>query len=411
MHQTVIKKRRQIRRLAAMISVAEAQARLLALITEAARCETVSIADALGRTLADDVFAVRDHPPFAASAMDGYAVRFADVVRAPVQLSVVGSAIAGSRYNGEIKSGEAIRILTGAPMPADCDTVVLQEDCVRRDDTLTVNAMPDHLGVHVRRAGLDIVATTLIARKGEIITPRLAGFIAAGAIKNISTYTRPGIELLACGDELKLPGETLGPDDIVSSNSLVLAGLLRAEGACVSGDDRVIGDDPAALEAAIRASTADILISIGGASVGDRDYMQGALVAAGATIDFWRVALKPGKPMMVGRRSKQIIIGLPGNPVSAYVCAVLFAVPALKALLGHKTVLPQTEKAVWGTDMRENGPRAEYVRVTLDHGVATPLKPQDSSMLSVLARADALAIRLPHAVVAAAGETIDIIRL
>lgn len=411
MHQTGIKKRRQIRRLAAMISVAEAQARLLGLITPSMAYETVPLMQAVGRTLAADVMAKRDHPPFAASAMDGYAVRFADVAQAPAQLTVTGSAIAGKRHLGPVKPGEAIRILTGAPMPADCDTVVLQEECLRRDDVLTVNTAPEHLGAHVRCAGLDVVGGTIIASKAALVTPRLAGLIAAGAVAAVVVHSRPSVMLLACGDELKLPGEALGEDDIVSSNSLVLAGMLRVVGTSVTGDDKVIGDDPAALEAAIRASSADVLISIGGASVGDRDYMQGALVAAGATIDFWRVALKPGKPMMVGKRGKQIIIGLPGNPVSAYVCAVLFAVPALKAMLGQNTFLPQTEKAVWGSDMRENGPRAEYVRVVIENGVATALKPQDSSMLSVLARADALAIRPPHAVAAAAGETVDIIWL
>ncbi len=411
MRQITIKKRRQIRRLAAMIPVAEAQARLLGLVTEPTAFETVPVARAVGRILAADVIAKRDHPPFAASAMDGYAVRFIDVAQAPAQLIVVGSAIAGKRYTGPVKPGEAIRILTGAPMPEDCDTVVLQEECLRRDAQLTVHAAPEYVGVHVRCAGLDMVAGTRIASKAELITPRLAGLIAAGAVADVVVHSRPSVMLLACGDELKLPGETLGADDVVSSNSLVLAGMLRAEGACVSGDDRVIGDDPAALEAAIRASTADILISIGGASVGDRDYMQAALMAAGASIDFWRVALKPGKPMMVGKHGKQIILGLPGNPVSAYVCALLFAVPTIKAMLGQRAVLPHTEKAMWGVDMRENGPRTEYVRVTLNNGIIIPLKPQDSSMLSVLARANALAIRPPHAVAAPSGEMVDIIRL
>jgi molybdopterin molybdotransferase len=397
-----------------MRSVSQAQAELLALCSMLG-ANTISIHDAFGRVLAEDVTAARTHPPFDASAMDGYAVQWRDVAPLPVMLKVIGESAAGKRFAGAVPRGSAVRIFTGAPMPADCDTVIVQEDVSRDGDIITVRDRPAGADTHIRRAGLDVQAGDIIARKGQAISPALQGFLAASGVIQIRVTRAPRVELLACGDELKLPGEALGADDIVATNGLILSSLLQAAGAATSGAHRIVADDLALLTRTIENSNADVLVTIGGASVGDRDFVQAALKAAGADIAFWKIALKPGKPMMVGTRGRQLIIGLPGNPVSAYVCAMLFVLPALRALQGRADVLPQILPGVAATALEAVGPRTEYLRAVarLENGVwqVAPHAMQDSSMLSVLAQSNALLIRPAGDAAVAAGSPLGFLSL
>jgi molybdopterin molybdotransferase len=397
-----------------MRSVEAAQADVLALCTLLG-AETISISEASGHVLAEDIRALRTHPPFDASAMDGYAVHWRDVAQLPATLAVIGESAAGKRFDGAVPHGAAVRIFTGAPMPADCDTVIVQEDVARTGDILTMHDRPANADAHIRRAGLDAQAGDIIACKGQVISPALQGFLAASGITHLPAVRAPRVELLACGDELKLPGEALGADDIVATNGLVLASLLRNAGAQVSGAQRIVADDLALLTHTIASSEADVLVTIGGASVGDRDFVQAALVAAGAHIAFWKIALKPGKPMMVGTRGKQLVIGLPGNPVSAYVCALLFVLPALRALQGRADVLPQLQHGLAAVPLDAVGARTEYLRAAarLQDGIwqVTPHRLQDSAMLSVLAQSNALLVRPAGAAAAAIGAPIGFLSL
>ncbi len=379
-----------------MRSVEQAQVQLLALCAPL-ESETVSINQCHGRVVARDIFASRLHPPFAASAMDGYAVHGDSIAQLPTIFTVIGESVAGKRFSGRVLPGEAVRIFTGAPLPADCDCVIVQEDVTRSGDTITVHGKPNRPDQHIRPAGLDIKAGQCLAVCGTRISPALQGLLAAAGICQVPVTRAPKIQLLACGDELKLPGDTLGPDDIVATNGLILAALLSGAGVSASGGDEIVPDDLDTLTQKVRASDADILITIGGASVGDRDFVQAALINAGCDIAFWKIALKPGKPMMVGTRGKQIIIGLPGNPVSAYVCALLFVLPALRALQGIQHPLPQILSGIAAVDLPAGDTRTEYVRsiAQLHDGRwhVTPHRHQDSSMVSTLAASNALLIR------------------
>jgi molybdopterin molybdotransferase len=392
-----------------MRSVEQAQAELLALCTPLS-LETVPVAICYGRVVGVDVIADRAHPPFAASAMDGYAVRSDDVHHLPVTLRIVGESIAGKRFTHNVGAGQAVRILTGAPIPDDCDCVIVQEDVHRDGDSITVQAKPTTPAQHIRPAGLDVAPGQLLAATGTRISPALQGLLAAAGYQTVSAHRAPKLQLLACGDELKLPGEPLRPDDIVATNGLILSSLLKSAGAVVSGEDKIIADDLEALTYAIRESDADILVTIGGASVGDRDFVQAALQAAGCDIAFWKIALKPGKPMMVGTRGRQIIIGLPGNPVSAYVCALLFVLPAVRALQAQAQPLPQNLRGIAGVALAPGDTRTEYLRASAQlidgQWLVTPYQRQDSSMLSTLAAANALLIRPAAAPAVAAGAPI-----
>ncbi len=397
-----------------MRSVEAAQAELLALCAPL-EAEHVSIASAAGRVLAENVLALRTHPPFDASAMDGYAVHAADVATLPATLTVIGESAAGKRFIGAVPRGTAVRIFTGAPMPRDCTSVIVQEDVERAGDVITVRDAPAQPASHIRPAGLDVRAGDTVATRGTVVSPALQGFLAAAGLSALQVSRAPRVELLACGDELKLPGMPLGDDDIVATNGLILESLLRAAGAAVAGAERIVTDDMDALTQAIHSSTADILVTIGGASVGDRDFVQAALKAAGAQIAFWKIALKPGKPMMVGTRGAQIIIGLPGNPVSAYVCALLFVLPALRAMQGRADVLPTLERGMTTVPLPPVGARTEYLRAVarLENGLwqVTPHRPQDSSMLSLLAQSSALLVRAAGSGAVAAGAAVDVLRL
>jgi molybdopterin molybdotransferase len=390
-----------------MLSVAEAQTQALELVAPLP-AETLAITDALGRVTAADVVAARDHPPFASAAMDGYAVRWADLDPLPATLRLIGVSQAGKGFAGTLTDGTCVRVLTGAPIPEGADTVVVQEDTSADGSLIHITDKPDRLGRHIRRRGLDATAGTVLLPAGTLITPAAQGWIAASAVTTLAVHRQPVVRLVAIGDELKAPGEPLGPDDIVSTNGLVLKGVLEADGARVTGWDQIVPDDPDALAAALADPEADLIVTIGGASVGDRDYVKPVLERLGARLAFWKIAMRPGKPLMMARLGAQVVIGLPGNPVSAFVCAQLFVRPMVRRLSGLATPRPAPLEGVWGTDQPANGPRADYVRATMARQagawVVTPAMVQDSSMLSVLAAADALAIRDVQAPAAKAGD-------
>jgi molybdopterin molybdotransferase len=397
-----------------MRSVEQAQAELLTLCAPLS-CETINIAQCFGRVVAEDVLSARTHPPFSASAMDGYALQGDDLPAIGTTFDVVGESIAGSRYSGALNSGEAVRIFTGAPVPPSCGCVIVQEDVTRIGNLITIKDTPQHAAQHIRPAGLDVKLGQLLAAQGARITAALQGLLAAAGIVQISVVRQPKVQLLACGDELKLPGAVLGPDDIVATNGLILASLLRSNNAIVTGETDIVTDDLATITSKVAASDADILITIGGASVGDRDFVHAALKQAGSSISFWKIALKPGKPMMVGTRGKQIIIGLPGNPVSAYVCALLFVLPALRALQGAVQPLPIIFSGITTVNLPPSDTRTEFLRsqAVLEQGrwLVTPHPRQDSSMVSTLAASNALLRRMAGASAIPAGALVDFLLL
>jgi molybdopterin molybdotransferase len=309
-----------------MLSVDDAQARLLGGVMPLP-AETLPLLSALNRHLAAPVTALRTQPPFAASAMDGYAIRWSD--RAG-PWRIIGTSAAGHGFAGSVGDGEAVRILTGAPVPRGADTVIVQEDVSHAGSALRLTGDgPPRAGAHIRPAGLDFAAGDVVAPAGARVTPARIGLIAAAGHASVAAHRRPRVALLATGDELVPPGTRAGPDQIVSSNGVMLAALLAPYADVIDGG--IVADTHAALATAIAAhSDADVLITIGGASVGDHDLVKPVLEAAGASIDFWKISMRPGKPMLSGSLGAQRIIGLPGNPVSAFVCALLFVLPLLR---------------------------------------------------------------------------------
>ncbi|WP_262268940.1 molybdopterin molybdotransferase MoeA [Microvirga yunnanensis] len=412
-----------------LISVEDALSRVLASVERPVETEHVPLAACAGRTLAQDVSALRDQPPFPASAMDGYAVRSADCATVPKTLRVIGASAAGNRFSGAVGAGDAVRIFTGAPVPAGADAVVLQEDAERSGDQVTVKEAT-RPGRHIRAAGLDFRAGDVLLQAGLRLDSRHVALAAAMGHGELGVHRRPRVAILATGDELVRAGEPVGPDQITASS--LPATILMAERAGAEAIDLGIARDTLeSLDERIRTARdagADILVTLGGASVGEHDLVQEALSRHGMDLGFWRVALRPGKPLMHGRLGRTLLLGLPGNPVSSLVCAVLFLIPAIRALLGdQKAADDPTEDAVLGADLPANRERQDYMRaslsfqdvpVSLTKGperlmlpVATPHLLQDSSMLSILERSDALLVRPPHAPAAAAGEACRIIRL
>lgn len=398
----------------ALIPVAEARARILAMLTPTA-AEPVMLANAAGRVLAEDVVARRTQPPADLSAMDGYAVRAADVASVPARLRVVGEAPAGGAYGGTLGEGEAVRIFTGAPVPQGADAIVIQEDTERYGDIVIAreSAVP---GRNIRRAGLDFKegATGLVS--GRKLSPADIAFAAAMNQPSLFLHRRPRVAFFSTGDELVRPGMPIGPNQIVSSNNDGLAALIVEAGG-VPLDLGIAPDRREAIRAVARkAIGADMLVTLGGASVGDHDLVQSALAEDGLDIDFWRIAMRPGKPLMFGRYRNIPMLGLPGNPVSAQVCALLFLVPALTKLQGGEATAPHTTLARLGSPLAENDRREDYLRASIDHvpgelPVATPYPKQDSSMLSLLSAADCLIVRPPHAPAAEVGEMVSVIPL
>ena len=396
--------------------VAEALARVLAR-AEPLPAEPTPLADAHGRVLAADVAALRTQPPADVSAMDGYAVRAADVAQVPVKLRVVGEVAAGHPFEGAVGRGEAARIFTGGVLPPGTDAIVIQENTAREDDIVVVTASAGK-GKHVRVEGLDFTRGEVLLPKGCRLSDRDLALAAAMNHPSVPVRRRPTVAVLATGDELVMPGASPGFGEIVYSNGYATAALAQREG-CRVADLGIVPDRLAETAAAVRRARdigADILVTSGGASVGDYDLVQKALAAEGLTLSFWKVALRPGRPMMHGRLGAMHVLGLPGNPVSAYVCGVLFLVPLIRRLAGRGDVEPALEVARLGCALPQNDERADYLRATLSPGadgvpVATPAPVQDSSMLVPLAQADCLVVRAPHEPAVRAGDACSIIRL
>ena len=412
-----------------LISVEDALSRVLASIDKPVGVEHVPLAACAGRTLAEDVSALRDQPPFSASAMDGYAVRSADCTTVPATLRVIGTSAAGNRFPGTVGAMEAVRIFTGAPVPEGADAVVLQEDTERSGEFVKVKEATRPTR-HIRAAGLDFRSGDVLLEAGLRLDSRHIALAAAMGHGVLPVHRKPKVAILATGDELVRAGEPVGPDQITASS--LPATMLMVEKAGAEAIDLGIARDTLeSLDERIQAAKdagAHILVTLGGASVGEHDLVQKALNRQGMDLGFWRVALRPGKPLMHGRLGSTLLLGLPGNPVSSLVCAVLFLIPAIRALLGDQRAAEDpTEDAILGADLPPNKERQDYMRaslafqdvlVNLKHGserlmlpVAVPHLLQDSSMLSILERSDALLVRPPHAPAATAGEPCRIIRL
>ncbi|MEZ5669213.1 MAG: molybdopterin molybdotransferase MoeA [Alphaproteobacteria bacterium] len=397
-----------------MLSVDEALARLTADVPRLA-VEQVGIAEAVGRVLAEDLAARLTKPPTDVSAMDGYAARAADVAAVPATLRVVAELPAGVHDAGRIGPGEAARIFTGAPLPAGADTIVIQENTTAADGQVTVHETAA-LGRYVRKAGLDFAAGAVGLRAGLRLAPRHIALAAAMNRPWLRVYRRPRVAVLSTGDEIVGPGDPIGPNQVVSANALALAAFIRAEGG-EPVDLGIAADRPEALhERAAQARGCDLLVTTGGASVGRHDLVQSALGAVGLAVDFWKIAVRPGKPLIHGRIGGIPMLGLPGNPVSSLVCALLFLRPLLAAMHGSATGRAATLPAILGTALGANDNREDYLRAALARDsagrlVATPFPVQDSSMLAILAHSDGLVIRAPHAPALPAGAPVEVLPL
>ena len=379
--------------------------------------ETLPLSRCAGRVLARDIVALRTQPPFANSAMDGYAVRADDLLPAK-ELRVIGESAAGRSFAGAINAGEAVRIFTGAPIPEGADTILIQENADGVDGATIRVREGAARGRFIRPAGLDFSAGDPLLPAGRALDSAALGLAAAGGHPMLAVRVKPLVAILATGDELVLPGEPVGPDQIVASNSFSLAAIVETAGGSVLDLGIARDNHPDLAERIGRARTADadVLITLGGASVGAHDLVQEALKRAGMDLGFWKIAMRPGKPMMMGRLGRMVAVGLPGNPVSSIVCGHLFIVPLVEAMLG----LPdpdrdRSEPAIAGIDMPANDEREDYLRSDLTYSeagwVTTPFPRQDSSMLGTLAKARALTIRPPFAEPAKQGDPCRIIRL
>ena len=383
-----------------MISVAEALQRVIVGITPLP-AEQVGVAEALGRVLAEDVASRVTQPPADVSSMDGYAVRSDDLAGAPATLERIGESAAGKAFDGRVGPGQAVRIFTGAPVPAGADAVVIQENTVSAGDLVTVKEGVA-AGAHIRPKGLDFSQGQVLLRPGRALTARDVGMAAAMNVPWLKVRRRPRIAILATGNEVVMPGEPLGPDQILSSNSLALAAAVTAFGGeplnlGIAGDD---ADSLVELIAAARG--ADMLVTIGGASVGDYDLVGKVLANEGLELDFYRIAMRPGKPLIFGHLGDTPVLGLPGNPVSVGVTSVLFLGPAMRVMLGMAADEGAPPTVILGRDLDANDRRQDYLRARLSHDhngalVATPYEIQDSSMLALFAEADCLVIRPPMA--------------
>jgi len=398
----------------ALIPVEEARARILKNV-KPLPAEAVTLEQALGRVLAKPLKAVRNQPPFDASAMDGYAVISADVAHPPATLRLIGLSAAGHGFKGRLKRGDCVRIFTGAPVPKGADAVVIQEN-TRRDGTVVVVAEGTPESGHVRRRGFDFAAGDALLTAGRRLGPRELSLAAAMGHGEIAVRRAPRVAVLATGDELVLPGETPGPGQIVCSNHLGVAALCRQAGAVV----RFLGfarDTTESLDHHIAAAAdADVLVTIGGASVGDHDLVGPVLRSRGMALDFWNIAMRPGKPLMFGKLGTQRVLGLPGNPVSSLVCARVFVVPLIASLLGHPSTAETLETVPAGAAIERNGSRQHYMRATVRPGpdgrqAAHPARSQDSSLLSPLAESNAFIVRPIDAPAVAAGGDVQILRL
>jgi molybdopterin molybdotransferase len=396
-----------------LMPVDEALARILAGVKPLGS-EKIRLSDGLGRVTALPLAAKRNQPPFDASAMDGFAVRANDVEDVPKTLRIIGPSAAGHSFPGNCKPGQAVRIFTGAPVPRGADAIVIQENCTINGDQVTINS-PVKRGQNIRVTGLDFNKGDALIPSGTRLDPRDIGLAAAADHAMIRVRKKPVVAVLATGDELVKPGEKARSDQIVSSNSNGLLAMAEQLGARVI-DGGIVKDNLKATVSAIRKlAHADILVTSGGASVGDHDYVQEALRKAGVRIDFWKIAMRPGKPFMYGRKGKAHVLGLPGNPVSALVCAELFLTPLISTMLGGPSSRPPLF-AEAGADLAANDSRQDYLRGKLTvtseaRLVATPFGKQDSSMMRTFRESDCLIVRPPLSPALKKGEIVQILRL
>ncbi|MBB2163330.1 molybdopterin molybdotransferase MoeA [Gluconacetobacter sp. 1b LMG 1731] len=396
-----------------MLSVAEAQARILADLVPTGP-ELVPLADSWGRIVAADIVARLDNPPADVSSMDGYAVRAADCAPGGV-LSLVGESPAGHPFAGQVGPGETVRIYTGSLVPDGADAILIQENAQEDKGAVTVTVPPGS-GQYIRRRGQDFAQGKVVVPAGRALTARDIGLAAAANHAWVPVRRRPVVVILSTGDEIALPGEPIAPGGIANSNTPMLAALVRACGGVpvMLPSARDTASDIARLAQGIE--TADLLLTAGGASVGRYDLVQQGLEQIGLSVDFWKIAMRPGKPLMHGRIGRVPVLGLPGNPVAALVCGLVFALPAIRTLAGHTAPHLPEDMAILGGDLPENDRRADYLRATLSRApdgglIATAFSRQDSAMLHTLASSDALIMRPPHAPSARAGTPCRIIRL
>lgn len=397
-----------------MISVEQALQGVIAAFS-VLPAEQVPLNEALGRVLAEDVASRVTMPPADVSAMDGYAVRAADVAQVPATLTRIGESAAGRHFDGTVGPGQAVRIFTGAHVPSGADSIVIQENTTVENDRITIlhEARP---GRFIRRAGLDFAAGDVLLTTGTRLTARDVGLAAAMNVPWLMVRRKPRVAVLSTGNEVVMPGDPLGPDQIVSSNSVALEAYIRVLG----GTPLNLGisrDSAESLRAMMAgAEGADLLVTIGGASVGDYDLVRQVLGDRGLDLTFYKVAMRPGKPLIFGRLGDTPVLGLPGNPVSAGVTSILFLRPAMAVMLGLSNDAGSMATAVLGRDLEANDERQDYLRASLTRDrqgdlVATPFEAQDSSMMQLFAQADCLAIRPPHAPPARAGDRIAIVPL
>lgn len=394
----------------ALLPVTDARARILAKC-KPLTSETIPLADCFGRVLARDIKAKRDQPPFDSSAMDGYALCHVDQ---QLPLKLVGVSAAGHGFRRVLQAGQTVRILTGAPLPRGADTIVIQENVnLSGQELIVIEAAL--FGKNIRVRGLDFKARDVLVPAQTIMNARDIGLAAAGNNPFVAVRRKPRVVIFTTGDELVLPGQKPSVDQIISSNSHAIAAMAKAFGAEVTNLG-IVRDDLKATKAAIRkAATGDILITTGGASVGDHDYVQQALRETGVAINFWKIAMRPGKPFMFGRKGQQYVLGLPGNPVSALVCATLFLRPLLEAMQGLIPKNAETLARLSGT-LPANDGRQDYLRATLStdpdgRRSAQCFTIQDSSMQRTMRNADCLIVRAPHAKPAQDGELVPILAL
>lgn len=390
-----------------MITVAEARQKLFDLV-EPLETEHVHLSRAAGRVLSTPVTAQRNQPPFAASSMDGYAVKSVEV-QLHAQFKVIGEAAAGHGFDGKLRAGQAVRIFTGAPVPDGADFVVIQEDVTRSSDMISITDEPG-TKANIRPAGSDFEIGTPIPAP-RILRPQDIALLASMNIANVPVTRRPVVALIATGDELVMPGEDPQPDQIIASNSFGLRAMFCAAGADVRMLP-VAKDNVASLDMAFDlAASADLIVTIGGASVGDHDLVAQVAQDRGMERRFYKIAMRPGKPLMAGRLGGAAMIGLPGNPVSAMVCGSLFVLPVLRAMLGLGQGIPNMIPARLGSDLTPNGPREHYMRAIVENGTITAFDNQDSALLTVLSQANAFLVRPPHDPARQAGDMVQTLPL
>ncbi len=399
-----------------MLSVDEARSRILERLRPLGP-EIVPLTEAWSRVAAAPLHAKLDNPPADLSAMDGYAVRGADTAPGG-QLRVVGTAPAGHPFEGQVGPGDCVRLYTGSVMPAGSDSVLIQENASRTGDAVAVHEAVA-AGRHIRRRGQDFSIGDELVPAGRRLGARDVGIAAAGNHAWVAVHRRPRVAVLATGDELALPGEAIPGGGVVNSNTPMLSALIRAGGG-VPVLLPPVRDDVSAIAGAVKGLRGiDMLVTLGGASVGDYDLVQQGLAVHGLQLDFWKIAMRPGKPLMhghVGGEEPVPVLGLPGNPVSALVCALLFLLPALQRLSGEPATGPERERAILAAPLAANDVRADHLRASLTHlpGGQLEVRPfvrQDSGMLRRLAASEALVLRAPHALAAPAGEAVEILRL